>query len=125
MATEIGKLIRQMRKAAGMSQTKLAEKLGITYQQVQKYEYGVSKLSVGRLLQISRVFEIDPLSFVDKAAKTGAGEEPPGREALAEDEARLLLLFRRLKSEKLRGEFINMVENIASISGLEEDRTQY
>lgn len=120
MATEIGKLIRQMRKAAGMTQMKLAEKLGITYQQVQKYEYGTSKLSVGRLLQVAEVFEIHPLSLFGENENAEVRQESPKHRTLAEDEVQLLLLFRRLQSQKLRKEFINMVENIASITGLSE-----
>ena len=42
----MGELIRQLRKSAGMSQMKLADRIGVSYQQVQKYEKGVNRLSV-------------------------------------------------------------------------------
>ncbi len=45
----VGELIRRMRKSAHMSQMQLAEKIGISYQQVQKYEKGVNQLSLSRL----------------------------------------------------------------------------
>ena len=45
----IGALVKQVRKSSGLSQMQLAEKVGISYQQVQKYEKGVNKLTLSRL----------------------------------------------------------------------------
>ena len=45
----IGKRLRQGRRSAGMTQTRLAESIGVTFQQVQKYECGASQLSAARL----------------------------------------------------------------------------
>ena len=50
---ELGKRLRSAREKAGVTQMALAEELGITFQQVQKYEWGKSRLSVGRLLSIT------------------------------------------------------------------------
>ena len=49
----VGQKIRQARKKIGYSQEKLAEAIGLTFQQVQKYEHGVNRVSCGRILQIS------------------------------------------------------------------------
>ena len=46
MANNIGEKIRSMRKAAAMSQQKLGDEIGVSYQQIQKYEKGASSLSV-------------------------------------------------------------------------------
>jgi transcriptional regulator with XRE-family HTH domain len=50
------------RKMLSMSQTKLADALGLTFQQVQKYEKGTNRISASRLLQISHVLQV-PISF--------------------------------------------------------------
>jgi transcriptional regulator with XRE-family HTH domain len=118
MANELGKLIRQMRKASGMTQMKLAEKLGVTYQQVQKYEYGTSNLSIGRLAQLADVFGIRPIDLVGEGGRAEARQDAPEYQSLNEDEVLLVLLYRRLGSRKLRDQFVQMVENIVNIRGL-------
>lgn len=55
----VGLRVRQARKSAKLSQTELAEKLGLTFQQVQKYERGANRISAGKLLQIAEVFRKD------------------------------------------------------------------
>jgi len=58
----VGARIRQARNAEGMGMEELARRLGVSYQQVQKYEIGCNRVSIGRLLQISRIFQ-RPLNF--------------------------------------------------------------
>ena len=55
----IGKKIKRIRKALGLSQIALAERIGISFQQIQKYEKGASKISVVRLQQISEALHIN------------------------------------------------------------------
>lgn len=59
---KIGALLRHRRSELGWSQQALAAKLGLTFQQVQKYEKGTNQLSVARLLQICRVMDV-PTSY--------------------------------------------------------------
>lgn len=58
--------VRALRRAREWSQTALGEKIGITYQQVQKYERGANRLTVGRLVQISRVLGAPLGEFLPK-----------------------------------------------------------
>jgi transcriptional regulator with XRE-family HTH domain len=116
MAREIGMLIREMRKAAGMSQMKLAEKIGVSYQQVQKYEKGASKLSVPRLLQIAEVFGVPVTTFLEDNKVSKVTEAQVAFSNINEDEAKLLMLFRRLKRKKLKDGFINMMKDIVKLS---------
>ena len=100
----IGELIRQIRKSSGLSQMRLAEKVGISYQQVQKYEKGVNKLSVSRMKQISGALGVPASLFLDGDDPLMPSEQK-GRSALLNDEARLLMLFRRMcATEGERGE---------------------
>ena len=55
---EIGRKIRALRLQRGMSQSQLAEAIGLTFQQVQKYEKGTNRVSAGRLQQIADVFGV-------------------------------------------------------------------
>ncbi len=54
----VGARVRLRRTLLGMDQTKLGEKLGLTFQQVQKYENGKNRISASRLYDLSRVFDV-------------------------------------------------------------------
>ncbi len=58
----VGSRVRLRRTLLGMNQTQLGEKLGIAYQQVQKYENGVNRISASRLYQMTRILDV-PVSF--------------------------------------------------------------
>ena len=60
---EVGHRIRIERLARGLSQTALANKLGVTFQQVQKYEKGVNRVGAGRLTKIAEVLGIEVGTF--------------------------------------------------------------
>src|ERR1700674_4185546 len=64
---EIGRLIRAQRLLCGMSQTELADVIGVTFQQVQKYEKGVNRIGAGRLYRIADTLSI-PVTFFFEGA---------------------------------------------------------
>ena len=58
----VGARVRQRRTLLGMNQTKLGDAIGLTYQQVQKYENGANRISASRLFDLSRLFDV-PIQF--------------------------------------------------------------
>ncbi len=58
----VGSRVRLRRKLSGLSQTQLGERLGLTFQQIQKYERGVNHISASRLYQMSHILGV-PVSF--------------------------------------------------------------
>jgi transcriptional regulator with XRE-family HTH domain len=116
MQSNIGSLIREMRKAAGMSQMRLADRIGVSYQQVQKYEKGASKLSVPRLMQIAEVFGVPVTAFLEDTRLGKVAEAQAAYSNLTEDEAKLLMLFRRLRRKKLKDGFLEMLRDIVRLS---------
>ncbi len=87
----VGSCIHTRRKLLGMSQTALGDKLGLTFQQVQKYERGANRVGSSRLFEISRILDV-PISFFfedmtpETASATSFAEQSLG---LAEDQAEL------------------------------------
>src|SRR5689334_23212453 len=71
----VGSRIRLRRTLLGMSQERLGEALGLTFQQVQKYERGVNRVGASRLFDLSRVLDV-PISFFfdDMPESTGLGQ---------------------------------------------------
>ena len=72
--TQVGESIRAHRLIAGMSQADLAKQLGVSFQQVQKYEKGANRVGAGRLPQIAGIFNI-PISALFK----GYADTSPGK----------------------------------------------
>jgi transcriptional regulator with XRE-family HTH domain len=79
----VGSKVRSRRLMLGLNQTELATPLGVTYQQVQKYETGNSRIGAGRLQQIAQILQV-PISFffegapsvVDKSSAKSASSLP-------------------------------------------------
>jgi transcriptional regulator with XRE-family HTH domain len=119
----VGSRIRMRRIMLGMSQEKLGEALGLTFQQVQKYEKGTNRVGASRVQQISQILQV-PVSFLFEGGPganfnaDGLSEAPsPAYVAdfLATSEGLALTrAFTKITDAKLRRSIVDMVENIAA-----------
>ena len=119
----VGSRVRMRRIMLGMSQEKLGDALGLTFQQVQKYEKGTNRIGASRLQHIARILQV-PISFFFEGAPeipgqaTGLSEAPsPAYVAdfLATSEGLALTkAFTRIKDGKLRRRIVDLVEEIAA-----------
>jgi transcriptional regulator with XRE-family HTH domain len=91
-----------------MSQMKLGEALGITFQQVQKYEKGTNRISVSRLNEIARALAVDAAYFLPKM---DGGGLPTGIMPADRDSLELLSLFDRLESKSMRQAILMLVRS--------------
>ena len=82
----VGRRVRQRRVLLGMSQEKLAEALGLTFQQVQKYENGANRVSASRLLDISNVLGVPVSFFFEEVAEKTSDDGERGRGQLVKRE---------------------------------------
>jgi transcriptional regulator with XRE-family HTH domain len=105
----MGQLIKEARKSRGMTQMALSEVIGVSYQQVQKYEKGSDNISVERLKQIAKAVNAPIALFFPAAAETIA-EAPGAYGKMPEDETELLRLYRRIKSRKARRVLIELLK---------------
>ncbi len=107
----VGALIRDRRKELGLSQSALAEALGVTYQQVQKYENGSNRISASRLVAIAGAINL-PVGTLLGEAPT---EYPSAGCAAAGDEEafRLLSAFRRVSPLQQQA-LLQLVETMAT-----------
>ncbi len=81
----VGSRIRLRRTLSGMSQERLGDQLGLTFQQVQKYERGVNRVGASRLFDLSRVLDVPISFFFDDMPDGVAGAASPGRRVPATD----------------------------------------
>jgi transcriptional regulator with XRE-family HTH domain len=117
----VGNRVRLRRMLVGMSQEKLGDLLGLTFQQVQKYEKGVNRIAAGRLFEISGILGV-PVSFfyedVDGHRSAGfaeGGEPPPVMEFVSSGEGlQLSLAFMRIEDPKVRRRILDLVRSLAT-----------
>ena len=103
----LGGRIRTLRRALGLSQAALGAKLGITFQQVQKYENGGNRVSALMLIKLSEALAVPVADLLKDIERP----EPP-RDAAA-DAARLLTGFSAIRSPELREAVLTLVTNLA------------
>ena len=114
---EVGHRIRIERLSRGLSQTALANKLGVTFQQVQKYEKGVNRVGAGRLTKIAEVLGVQVGSFfagkdmLDGHAKE-SGESSPLKLLTVSGAFRLLRAYSEIEDPNLRRSIVDLVEQI-------------
>jgi transcriptional regulator with XRE-family HTH domain len=117
--THVGSRVRMRRMMLGMSQAKLADAIGLTFQQVQKYEKGTNRMGSSRLQQIANILQV-PVTFffeyVPGQPKLDGSAPSPAyvTDFLAtSDGLALTKAFMQIKDAKLRRSIVNMVEEIA------------
>jgi transcriptional regulator with XRE-family HTH domain len=121
----VGNRVRMRRLLVGMSQEKLGELLGITFQQVQKYEKGSNRVSASRLYQISRVLGVPVQYFYDELKEdngpTGFAESE-GADAIAgalqsPDGVQIARIFSETTDPDKRKLILNAVKLLADYKG--------
>jgi transcriptional regulator with XRE-family HTH domain len=124
----VGSRVRMRRVMLGMSQEKLGEALGLTFQQVQKYEKGINRIGASRLQQISRTLDVPPAYFFEGAPSfepetapelgaAGVAEDSPTSyvaDFLSTPEAlQLNMAFARIHDPKIRKRIVDLVCSLA------------
>lgn len=107
-----GQLLKEIRKARGLTQMQLSEKIGVSYQQVQKYEKGMDRISVDRLKQIARAVGV-PVSTFFSAENEMTAEPPALYGKIGDEEQELLQLYRRIKDKKLKSAVLALLRSLA------------
>jgi len=123
----VGSRLKLRRTMIGMTQEKLGEQLGVTFQQVQKYEKGVNRIGASRLQEISRILDV-PVSFFfeevrqeadvshDGASSFGFAEERVARfdvSAPPSEAQALARAFSQIPDARIRRRIIDLVETLA------------
>ncbi len=123
---QIGLKIKRLRKTCGLSQIGLAEKINLSFQQVQKYEKGITKISAFRLQQISEALGIHISTFFEEETQGLKLSEPsveydPGKphtntlQFLNKEEIALLKLFRKINNKKLRQGVLKQLKGLVEL----------
>ena len=120
----VGSRVRMRRMMLGMSQEKLGNALGLTFQQVQKYEKGTNRIGASCLQQIAQILQVQVAFFFEGAPTVGAGSRAEGMSEApspayvsdflaSSDGLALTKAFMRITDSKLRRRIVDLVEQIA------------
>jgi transcriptional regulator with XRE-family HTH domain len=118
----VGSRVRLRRQLLKMSQEKLGEELGVTFQQVQKYERGANRVGASRLYRLSRVLDVPVQYFFEgmgeKSAVTGMAEDdqtPIVYDFIqSSDGVALAEAFSRIRDIKVRRRILELVRTLAT-----------
>lgn len=113
----IAKRLRTFRLARGISQETLADGLGITFQQVQKYEKASNRISAGTLVRAAAILKVPVADFFDKHALAGTADAKLGTSitefTTTADGLAIIRAFAKIDDSALRRCFVKVVEQIA------------
>lgn len=109
----VGHNVRFWRLERKMSQTDLANMLGLTFQQIQKYENGANRVGASRLMQIATALEVPIHAFFDGAGPQTDDMESPIKFVGDQQALRLVRAFADIDDAGLRRSVVNLVEGIA------------
>jgi transcriptional regulator with XRE-family HTH domain len=109
---EVGRLARALRMSRGLSQTELGNRIGVTFQQVQKYESGANRISVGRLSSIAKMFGVS-VPYLLEGSKQGTGLKSSARNV--GDRTKALEMLGRLGAQRLLKAFLSVPSKPASL----------
>ena len=114
----VGIRIRDRRRALKLTQVALASSLGVTFQQLQKYESGSNRVAASRLQAMARLLDVEIAFFFDEAPALTRSSLDVMTELLTtkmDDDARTLNeMFRRIRSRRLRRSILALIEAISA-----------
>ena len=115
----VGRRLKERRNALGITQENLADGVGLTFQQIQKYEKGANRISASRLQQFANILKIEVTWFFEGTAGSQISDETESLEGLKEfmklsDGHQLMKAFVKIRDKGLRRLIARLVERLAS-----------
>lgn len=106
----VGRKVREARAAKGMSQEQLGKMLGVSFQQVQKYEKGTNRIGSSRLWDIARALETPITYFFDEIEDAGSSDQ----KALPRRTIELAKQIDSIQDDNVRNQVLNLIKACAS-----------
>jgi transcriptional regulator with XRE-family HTH domain len=109
----VGLNVRIRRMAKGLTQSQLANRLGVSFQQVQKYEIGAHRIGTGRLVKVAAILDVPIAAFFE-----GSESGPTRARLMLLSDARSFRLaraFAAITNNEFRVSLVNLVEKLASV----------
>ncbi len=105
----VGKRIKEIRTVRSLTQSNVAEQLGISFQQLQKYETGANRVSASRMFELSKLLEVSPSFFFEGLE----GESYESMPAMDMETARIAAILSNITNQKLKRRIHTLISEIA------------
>lgn len=107
----IGQKLKTRRKLMKLTQKQLADAVGVTFQQIQKYEAGINKISLQLLIKFCKILYCNINYFLDEPSLSDVSVIPSIQNNMEED---LLLAFRNIKNIKIKNAILELIKQLGS-----------
>ncbi len=111
----VGTRVRMRRTLLGMTQTQLGERVGVTFQQLQKYESGANRVSASRLFQISRILEV-PVAYFFEGLDEGTPAWSPDDMVAKRETLELVRAYYRITDSDMRDHLRKLFQAVANLA---------
>jgi transcriptional regulator with XRE-family HTH domain len=109
----VGARFRQLRIERGLSQGAVAERVGLTFQQVQKYERGANRISASKLYEIAGVLGVPIAAFFEGLGQNMDAQDSPLLPDLSALDHKIMILVKRIRNEEIKGNIRGLLQAIA------------
>lgn len=125
VTAHVARRIRSRRLEVGMTQQQAAKLLGISFQQLQKYEHGANRITAGRLFQLAEALDTDIAYFFDGCDPDAEPRTETDENRLSTTESlRLVRQFNAIPSENLRRSVLNLMRSLEGVESPAERESE-
>ena len=110
----VGRRARERRTLEGMSQTAVAERLGLTFQQLQKYEKGHNRISASKLYELTQIFDV-PVSYFYEGMEEGSSAPSPDEVLTKRETLELVRAYYKITDPAVRDSIRKLTQAIAKM----------
>jgi transcriptional regulator with XRE-family HTH domain len=107
----VGRKLKQIRTLRRFSQTDVATRLGLSFQQVQKYEIGSNRIAASRLFELAQIFEIEPSYFFE-----GLHEELKPKTKSCDVGMQIVSALAAIKDDKVKTRIVTFIEDVSGMT---------
>ena len=107
----VGRKLKQIRTLRRFSQTDVAQRLSLSFQQIQKYEIGSNRVAASRLFELAQIFDISPAYFFD-----GLYDEAPDQEGKRDSSMEIVSALASIKDETVKTRIVTFIEDISGLT---------
>ncbi|UWR26877.1 helix-turn-helix domain-containing protein [Sulfitobacter sp. S223] len=107
----VGQKLRDIRTLRRYSQTDVAQRLGLSFQQIQKYEIGSNRIAASRLFELAQIFEVSPAYFFEglyEDAKSAVSERDSGME--------IVNALASIQDDKVKSRIVTFIEDVSGLT---------
>ena len=112
----VGRRVRLLRKCQGMSQTELANAIGLTFQQVQKYEKGTNRISASKLFEIAQALNVEVAALFADATASNAGADSEAEDSVVPSRTNLQIVrtLSQVRNARVQRKVLELISALAA-----------